>query len=83
MTKSLSLFIPLDPNGAPESLVCTRAIARYLGLDAQTIRKWVHDGKFPKADLRLNRRYQRWKLGTVRAALQAMGRWEPKAKAAE
>jgi len=66
-------FVPLDPHGPGDAWVTARQIADHLNLTTQTVLLWSKSGRFPKADIRTSRRFQRWKLSTVRAALQRIG----------
>jgi hypothetical protein len=66
-------FVPLDPNGPSDSWVTAGQIAAHLNLETQTVLKWVKQGKFPQADIRTSRRFQRWRLATVKAALSRIG----------
>jgi excisionase family DNA binding protein len=63
---------PARPTHLPASKLLTTAdVAALLQVSAQTIRKWVSQGTFPKP-VRMGRKV-RWDAETVRRALAARG----------
>lgn len=41
---------------------------RFMGVNTETVRRWLKAGKLPPPDVAMSRRTQGWRLSTLRAA---------------
>ena len=62
--------LPIDKVRKAQELYAVEDVAEILKLSREIVWRWVREGKFPPADIKLSKKYSRWSADCINEWIQ-------------